>query len=99
MFGPNGKPVIKLAWEQYKEWQRWDEWPERMDNPPLTVETVFWYENEQYMVTASNNEYVIVSLPDFNEKIHSKNLISLLELPLFDSNSFKELICEFFFEN
>lgn len=99
MFGPNGKPVIKLTWEQYKEWQRWDEWPERSDNPPLTVETVFWYEDEQYMVTSLNNEYVIVTLPDFSEKLRSKNLLFLLELPLFNGKSFKESVNDFFFEN
>ena len=33
----------KITWDDYTKWQRWDEWPERVDNPPLTVETTFWY--------------------------------------------------------
>ena len=41
MYGPGGNRVSKMTIDEYIKWQRWDEWPERADNPPLTVETVF----------------------------------------------------------
>ena len=40
--------VSKLTMEEYEKWQSWDEWPERADNPPPTVETPFWYKNQEY---------------------------------------------------
>ena len=44
--GPGGNRVSKMTIDEYIKWQRWDEWPERADNPPLTVETVFWYKEK-----------------------------------------------------
>ncbi len=98
MYGPNGNPVSKITWEEYTKWQRWDEFPERADNPPLTVETDFWYNNHEYLVTSLNGEYVIVTMPDFDELIISKNFLELLTIPFIDGKSFKELINDFLFE-
>lgn len=47
---PNGNRLSRLTMEEYQAWQRWDEWPERADDPPLTVETTFWYLGREYMV-------------------------------------------------
>ena len=98
MFGPNGNPVSKITWEEYTKWQRWDEFPERADNPPLTVETDFWYNNQEYLITSLRGEYVIVTMPDFNELIVNKNFLNLLTTPFIDGKSFKELINGFLFE-
>lgn len=98
MPGRDGKTVINMSWDEYTRWQRWDEWPERANNPPLTVETTFWYQNKEYLVTSLRNEYVIVSQPDFDEIICSDNFISLLNMPFIGNQSFKDLICEFLFE-
>lgn len=99
MLGPNGNHVSKLTMEEYEKWQSWDEWPERADNPPLTVETPFWYKNQEYMVTSLRNEYVIVTQPDFKEVISNKNFKALLEMPFVDGKSFHELIDDFLFED
>ena len=99
MHGPNGNHVSKLNMEEYAKWQSWDEWPERADDPPLTVETSFWYKNREYMVTSLKGEYIIVTQPEFKEVISSGNFKELLEMPFIDGKSFHELIDEFMFEN
>lgn len=33
---------------------------QKAENPPLTVETSFWYENQEYMVTKLGDDYVLV---------------------------------------
>lgn len=99
MHGPNGKHVTKITWDEFVKWQRWAEWPERSDNPPLTVETTFWYKEKEYMVTSLRGEYVIVTQPDFTEIICNKNFLTLLNMPFDNQKSFKELIGEFQFEN
>ena len=99
MLGPNGNHVINLTMEEYIKWQSWDEWPERSDTPPLTVETPFWYKNKEYMVTRLQDDYVIVSQPDFQSVISNKNFKQLLEMPFIDGKSFRELISEFLFED
>lgn len=98
MRGPNGKTVNKLSWEEYMVWQRWDEWPELADNPPLTVETVFWYKEKSYIVTSLNKQFVILEFPEWVEVIKSENLLKLLNIPFLEGKSFKERIDELFFE-
>lgn len=99
MLGPNGNHVTKMTMEEYENWQSWNEWPERINDPPLTVETPFWYKGKQYMVTSLNNKYVIVSQPDFREIISNKNFKELLEMPFIDGMSFHTLIAELLFED
>ena len=98
MHGTNGNPVSKLTMEEYAKWQRWNEWPERKDDPPLTVETSFWYQNQEYMVTSLRHVFVIVTQPDFTEVISNKNFKDLLEMPFIEGKSFHEMIGEFLFE-
>jgi hypothetical protein len=75
MHGPNGKHITNnMTWKEYVEWQRWDEWPEKSDNPPLTVETSFWYNGQEYMVTSINGVYAIVKQPDFEIVISNSYL-------------------------
>lgn len=94
--GPNGNIVSKLTWEEYGQWQRWDEYPERKEDPPLTVETSFWYKNKEYMVTSLRHEYVIIIQPSFEEVISNKNFITLLNMPFIDGKSFKELLTDLY---
>lgn len=97
MLGQDGNQKSKMTWNEYMTWQSWDEWPERKDNPPLTVETVFWYKDSEYMVTSLQHEYVIVKQPEFLIIIANTNLINLLTMPFIDGKSFKELMPEFLF--
>ncbi|MBP5491438.1 MAG: hypothetical protein J6Y08_01200 [Clostridiales bacterium] len=98
MCGQNGNHLVNLTIEEFARWQRWDEWPERADNPPLTVETSFWYRGKEYMVTSLYGRYVIVSQPDFEEVISNENFKDLLDMVFSDGKSFSELIGEFLFE-
>ena len=99
MHGQDGKRVVSMTWDDYIKWQRWEEWPERLNNPPLTVETSFWYKGKEYMVTSIKGDYLIVTQPDFGEVISNKNFLDLLNMPFDNEKSFKELIGEFIFEN
>lgn len=99
MYGPNGNHVINnMTWEEYAKWQRWDEWPEKNENPPLTVETTFWYNNQEYMVTSLKGQYVIVMQPDFEIVISNNNFVKLLNMDFIEGKSFKELLPELLFE-
>lgn len=100
MHGPNGKHVKNnMTWEEYGKWQRWDEWPERSENPPLNVETAFWYCNQEYMVTSLDGNYVIVKQPEFEIIISNSNFIGLLNMVFIEGKSFKELLPELLFED
>jgi hypothetical protein len=87
-----------MTWKEYVEWQRWDEWPEKSDNPPLTVETSFWYNGQEYMVTSINGVYAIVKQPDFEIVISNSNFIELLNMVFLEEKSFEELLPELLFE-
>ena len=99
MHGPNGKHVVSMSWDEYSKWQRWEEWPELNNNPPLTVETTFWYKEKEYLVTSLQGDFVIVSQPEFTEVIRNSNFRSLLTMPFDNGMSFKDLIQEFLFED
>jgi hypothetical protein len=100
MHGPNGNHVTNnMTWEEYAKWQRWDEWSERSDDPPLTVETSFWYNSHEFMVTNLNGEYAIVKQPDFETVISNSNFIELLNMDFMDGKSFKVLLPELLFED
>ena len=99
MHGKDGnQETSNMTWDEYTKWQRWDEWPECADNPPLTVETSFWYENQEYMVTKLCDDYAIVLQPEFEIIISNKNFIDLLEMAFRHGKSFKELLPKLFFE-
>ena len=99
MHGKSGNQATSnMTWDEYGKWQRWDEWPEKAENPPLTVETSFWYENQEYMVTKLGDDDVIVSQPEFEIIISNKNFISLLEMIFIHGKSFKELLPKLLFE-
>jgi hypothetical protein len=99
MHGPNGKHITNnMTWKEYVEWQRWDEWLEKSDNPPLTVETSFWYNGQEYMVTSINGVYAIVKQPDFEIVISNSNFIELLNMVFLEEKSFEELLPELLFE-
>ena len=99
MHGKSGNQATSnMTWDEYGKWQRWDEWPEKAENPPLTVETSFWYENQEYMVTKLGDDYVSVSQPEFEIIISNKNFISLLEMIFIHGKSFKELLPKLLFE-
>lgn len=99
MHGKDGnQETSNMTWDEYTKWQRWDEWPECADNLPLTVETSFWYENQEYMVTKLCDDYVIVLQPEFEIIISNKNFIDLLEMAFRNGKSFKELLPKLLFE-
>lgn len=100
MYGPDGKIELnKMTWDEYAKWQRWDEWPERKDNPPLTVETVFWYKEKSYIITSLNKQYVILEYPEWTEVLKKDNFLELLNTPFLEGKSFKERINDLGFEN
>lgn len=99
MFGPDGKTITKMSWEDFTLSQRWDEFPERADNPPLTVETIFWYKGIKYMITKLNQRFVIVESDSFNEIKSSINYIDLLTSDFISGKSFKELLPDILIED
>ena len=99
MRAPNGNHLRRMTMEEYGLWQGWDEWPERKADPPLTVETPFWYLGREYMITTLRGRYVIVFQPDFNEVISSDNFRELLEMPFINGKSFHDLLGSLLFED
>ena len=99
MLGPDGKTVTKMSWEEFTLFQRWDEFPERTDNPPLTVETIFWYNGTKYMITKLEQRYVIVESESFDEIRSSDNFIELLTNDFISGKSFKELLPDILVED
>ena len=55
MYGPDGKNVIKITWDEFKRYQRWDEFPEYENNPPMTDDFMFWYNGKKYFCTNADN--------------------------------------------
>ena len=99
MLGPDGKTVTKMTWDEFSLYQRWDEFPERVDDPPLTVETIFWFEGTKYMITKINKKYVIVESESFAEIKSSDNFIELLTNDFISGKSFKELLPDILVED
>ena len=91
MFDSDGKPVCKLTWDYFIEYQRWDEFPECSDNPPMTTDFAFWYDNKKYYCTGEDYGYIIVD-ENWNRLAYNKNLLLLLEDGIFNGKSFRELI-------
>lgn len=98
LVGKDGKPLVKVNWEEFQKWQGWEEYPELSDNPPMTVDTTFYYNDDEFFLDAIRDGYAIFT-SDWKELIFDKNLLKLLTKPLFTEKSFKDLIECFFFVN
>lgn len=96
--GKDGKPLVKINWEEFKKWQGWDEYPELSDDPPMTVDMTFYYNGNEFYLEAVRDGYAIFN-SEWKELIFDRNLLSLLTKPLFDGKSFKDLIVCFLFVN
>ena len=91
MYGPDGKSVIKMTWDLFKEYQRWDEFPEMKENPPMTDDFMFWYNGKKYFCTGEEYGNVIVD-EKWNRLAYNENFLDLLLTPIFDGKSFKDVI-------
>ncbi len=101
MSGTDGrKEIIKLTWEQFQTWQRWDEFPERIDDPPMTVDMTFWYKDKMYYLDIVNHEYVVLT-EQWKTVEKDGNFLTLLNKPIkeWEGKSFHELIGEISFHN
>ena len=96
LYGPDGKIVSKMNWKKFEDYQRWDEFPERKDNPPMTVDFAFWYNNKKYFCTGEDYGNVIVD-ENWNRIAYNKNFLKLLETPVFNGKSFRDCIEEVMF--
>ena len=97
MFGPDGKPVTKMIWQEFTAWQSWDEFPERATDPPLTQDCVFWLRGRQYIITGVGGGKAILTYPEWETVAASKNLLQLLTEPVWQGKSFKDLLTEILF--
>ena len=96
LYGPDGKIVSKMTWEEFKAFQRWDEFPERSENPPMTTDFDFWYNNRKYYCTGEDYGYVITD-ERWCRLAYDKNLLVLLKKPVFDGKSFCDCIEDLLF--
>lgn len=87
--------TAKMTWQEFTEWQRWDEFPERADDPPMTVDVMFFYNDNTYFIDESYGQYHILD-KDWKPISSDKNLITLLTspIPLFGNKSFRDIISE-----
>lgn len=97
VFGPDGKPVTKMTWQEFTAWQSWDEFPERATDPPLTQDCVFWLRGRQYIITGVGGGKAILTYPEWETVAASKNLLQLLTEPVWQGKSFKDLLTEILF--
>ena len=96
----NGKRyTVKMTWQEFTEWQSWDEFPERADNPPLTVDVMFFYKGSTYYIDEEYEQYHIFDA-DWKYISSDKNLLTLLSapVPLFNNKSFRDVIDELDFD-
>lgn len=98
LVGKDGKPLVKINWEEFQKWQSWEEYPEMSDNPPMTVDMTFYYKGNEFFLDAIRDGYAIFT-SDWQELSFEKNLLKLLTKPLFENKSFKDLIEQFLFVN
>ncbi len=96
MLGLESQAVKKMSWDQFLFYQRWDEFPDRSDNPPMTVDFMFWYKDKKYYCTGEDYGFVIVD-EDWNRLAYDKNFPRLLEMPLWEGKSFHDCITEILF--
>lgn len=96
LYGPDGRTVSKMTWDQFSSYERWDEFPERAGNPPMTVDFAFWYQGHKYYCTGEDYGYVIVDA-SWNRVAYDANFLSLLKQPIFDGSSFYNNINDILF--
>ena len=75
--GKDGKPLVKVNWEEFQRWQSWDEYPEIIDNPPMTLDMTFYYNDKVFYLDAIRDGYAIFS-SEWKEIIFDKNFLKLL---------------------
>jgi hypothetical protein len=94
-----------MTWEEFTKWQSWDEFPELSENPPLTVDVIFFYDGKKYQAdhmprncaTKENPEgyYVWETTDgDFKPLARCDKFIDVLNAPVLNGKSFKERIEE-----
>lgn len=96
MYGPDGKPVTRMTWDQFTQYQRWDEFPERAENPPMTVDFAFWLQGKKYYCTGEDHGFILAD-DQWNRIAYSKNFLDLLNLPVFIGGSFHDSIADILF--
>lgn len=91
--------MSKMSWTEFQKWQRWDEFPEFTDNPPLTVDVSFVFEDEVYYIVYDYGEYHIYD-SKWNAIYSHQNIKTLLAIPLslFHGKSFAETCNELVFD-
>lgn len=96
----NGKrDTAKMTWQKFQEWQRWDEFPERANDPPMTVDVMFFYEGNEYYITGYYEQYHFFD-KDWKSQYANENFLKLLTTPidLFHGKSFEQVIGELDFD-
>jgi len=91
--------TAKMTWQEFTEWQRWDEFPEKSNNPPMTVDVMFFYNGNTYFIDESYGQYHILD-KDWKPISSNKNLLTLLTSPvhMFNNKSFRDTISEIDFD-
>ena len=82
-----------MTWDDFIRFQRWDEFPEKKDDPPMTADFSFTFRGKKYYCTGEDYGNVIVD-EQWNRLAYDTNLLKLLEEPLLEGKSFRELIEE-----
>lgn len=96
LYGPDGRSASKMTWDQFSSYERWDEFPERVGNPPMTVDFAFWYQEHKYYCTGENYGYVIVD-ETWHRIAYDTNFLNLLKQPIFNNRSFYDAIADILF--
>ncbi|MCM1277338.1 MAG: hypothetical protein NC299_18595 [Lachnospiraceae bacterium] len=96
----NGKRCTgKMTWLEFTEWQRWDEFPERTNDPPMTVDVMFFYEGNEYYIADDYGQYHFYT-KDWTSVYADENFLKLLTTPidLFHGKSFEMAIGDLDFD-
>lgn len=98
---------VKMTWDEYVSWADWDAFPERIHNPPYTVEVAFRYKDRCYFIdhcTIDNDkhigEFILYDITDDEHDVEIArfdNYLKLVAHPCFDGKSFRDRITEFEF--
>ncbi len=96
----NGKRCTgKMTWREFIKWQRWDEYPERTDDPPMTVDIMFFYEGNEYYIAYAYGQYHFYT-KNWKAIYSNENFLRLLteSIDLFHGRSFKTAIGDLDFD-
>lgn len=98
----------KMTWGEFVRWERWDESPERIHNPPYTVEVAFRYKDKCYFIDhhttdkeKGSEEFILYDITDednYIEIARFDNFMKIIAYPCFDGKSFRDRITEFLFD-